>query len=76
MPMEVFEQYNLINRRKWTQLLQSLEPGKSHKFSLPSVEDIHSLKSTAYNINTDRGRRIYSIKANKRQIAVEITVNK
>lgn len=72
--MEAFEQYDLISRKKWTTLLGGLEAGKTHTFSIPSVKDIHSLKSTAYNINTDRGRKIYSIEANKVTRIIKITV--
>lgn len=71
--MEAFEQYALINQKKWTDLLKGLEIGKT-KLTLPSIPDIHSLKSVAYKLNTDRLGRIYSFDADKGNKTVEVTV--
>lgn len=72
--MEAFEQYGLINQKKWTELLKGLEVGTTTKLTLPSIPDIHSFKSVAYKLNTDRLGRIYSIDANKGSKVVEVTV--
>ena len=72
--MEIFEQYSLINQKKWTPLLTSLEPGITHTFTFPSNDAIHSFKSVAYNLNTDRRGRIYSIDADKKNLIVKVTV--
>lgn len=73
--MEVFEQYSLINESRWTEFLQGLEVRKGpHKFTFPSIEAIHSFKSVAYKLNTDRLGRLYSIRADKKNKIVEITV--
>lgn len=72
--MEVFEQYSLINQKKWTDLLKGLEVGKENTFTFPSVQDIHSFKSIAYKLNTDRLGRVYSIDADKGKKLVKVTV--
>ena len=72
--MEAFEQYNLIYQKKWTELLKALEPDVLHKFTFPSIPDIHSFKSVAYKLNTDRLGRIYSIDADKGEKVVKVTV--
>ena len=72
--MEVFEQYGLINQKKWTELLKALEASKTHRFTFPSIHDIRSFKAIAYSLNTDKLGRRYSIKANKENLTVEVTV--
>lgn len=72
--MEVFEQYSLINQKRWADLLRSLEPGE-HTFVMPSVKNIHSFKSVAYRLNTDRDdERVYSIIADKERKLVSVSV--
>ena len=70
--MEVFEQYSLINQKRWTDLLKGLEVGKEHTFTFPSIQDIHSFKSIAYKLNTDRLGRRYSIDADKEKKLVKV----
>ena len=72
--METHEQYGLIYQKRWTELLKALEPDIWHTFTFPSVQDIHSFKSIAYKLNTDRLGRIYSIDANKAEKTIKIKV--
>lgn len=71
--METFEQYALINQKKWTELLKELEVGE-HVLTLPSIPDIHSLKSVAYFLNGNRIGRKYALRADKDKLIVTITV--
>lgn len=72
--MEAFEQYGLINEGRWTELLKSLESGKEHTFTFPTIDSIHSFKSVAYKLNTDRLGRLYSIRADKKNKIVKVQV--
>lgn len=71
--METFEQYGLINRKRWTELLKGLEVGE-HTFTFPSISDINSFKSVAYKLNTDMIGRVYSIDADKGNKVVKLTI--
>jgi len=71
--MEQFEQYSLINQKKWTEFLKSLEVGM-HTFVFPSIADIKSCKTIGYNLNTDRRGRIYGFRTDKPAKKVEITI--
>lgn len=71
--METFEQYRLINQKQWTDFLKGLQAGES-TFTLPTIADIHSLKSVAYKLNSDRLGRKYSIRADKEKKVVVINV--
>ena len=71
--MEAFEQYSLIYQKKWTELLKGLEIGE-HTLTFPSIQDIHSFKSTAYKLNTDRLGRVYSIDADKGKRIAKVTI--
>ena len=71
--MEAHIQYGLINQKKWTDLLKGMEVGE-HTFTFPSREDIHSFRSIAYKLNTDRLGRHYSISADKADMIVTIKV--
>lgn len=71
--MEAFEQYSLINQKRWTELLGSLEVGE-HTFTFPSIPDIKSCKAIAYNINSDKTGRAYYFNVNKDEKRVVITV--
>lgn len=72
--MEVFEQYGLINEKRWTEFLKSLEAGKEHTFTFPSIPDIKSCKTVAYEINSNRVGRTYSFDVNKGEKRVKISV--
>ena len=72
--METFEQYGLINQKRWTEFLGSLEAGKTHTFTFPSNRDIKSCKTVAYEINSNRVGRTYSFSINKAEKRVEISV--
>jgi len=72
--MEAFEQYSLINQKRWTEFLQSLEVGKENTFTFPSLPAIKSCKTVAYEINSNRTGRTYSFRINKGEKKVEITV--
>lgn len=71
--MEVFEQYSLINQKRWKRFLDSLEIGE-HTFTFPSVADIKSCKAIGYDINTDKTGRFYSFSVDKDEKKVVITV--
>lgn len=71
--MEQFEQYSLINQKKWTELLRSLDVGE-HTFVFPSIPDIKSLKTIGYIINSDKVGRVYGFNVNKGEKKVRITV--
>lgn len=71
--MEAHEQYSLINQKKWTELLQGSPVGE-HTFTLPSMPDIHSLKSVAYRLNTDKLGRIYSVRSDAVKKLVTVTI--
>lgn len=71
--METFEQYTLINQKKWTELLKGLEVGE-HTFAFPSIADIKSCKAVAYTLNTDRLGRTYGFSVNKAERKVTITI--
>lgn len=71
--MEVFEQYSLINQKRWTDFLKGLDIGE-HTFSFPSIADIKSCKSVAYTLNTDRLGRIYGFEVDKGEKKAVITV--
>ena len=71
--MEAFEQYSLINNKRWTEFLKSLEVGE-HVFTFPSVPDIRSCKSVAYDINSSKTGRAYYFGVNKDEKKVVITV--
>ena len=71
--MEQFEQYSLINQKRWTELLKSLDVGE-HTFVFPSIPDIKSCKTIGYIINSDRTGRVYGFNINKPEKKVRITV--
>lgn len=71
--MEAFEQYALINQKKWTELLKELEVGE-HVLTLPSIPDIHSLKSVAYFLNGNKTGRKYALRADKEKKIVTIVI--
>ena len=71
--MEAFEHYSLINNKRWTEFLNSLEVGE-HTFTFPSVPDIRSCKSVAYDINSSKTGRAYYFKVNKDEKKVVISV--
>ena len=71
--MEVFEQYSLINQRRWKKFLDSLEVGE-HTFTFPSVADIKSCKAIGYDINSDKVGRSYYFSVDKDEKKVVITV--
>ena len=71
--METFEQYSLINQKKWTTLLTGLPAGE-YVFTIPSVADIKSCKSVAYSLNTDKIGKKYSLQADKDNLKLTITV--
>lgn len=71
--MQTFEQYSLINNKKWTEFLNSLEVGE-HTFTFPSVPDIRSCKSVAYDINSSKMGRSYYFNVDKAEKKVIITV--
>ena len=71
--MEVFQQYDLIYQKKWTELLKGLDVGE-HTFTFPSVPDIKSCKTIGYNLNTDKLGRFYSFDVDKGTKKVKITI--
>ena len=71
--METFEQYELINNQKWTDLLKGLTVGK-YTFSFPSIANINSFKAVAYKLNSDRLGRRYSVVADKGTKKVTLTI--
>jgi len=71
--MEVFEQYSLINQKKWTEFLGSLDCGQ-HTFTFPSLPDIASCKAVAYSLNSDKNGREYRFNVEKSTKKVRITV--
>ena len=71
--MEAFEQYTLINQKKWTELLKGLEVGV-HTLAFPSIPDINSFKSVAYKLNADRLGRKYSVRADKGEKVATLTI--
>lgn len=75
--MEAHKQYKLINEKKWTQLLRSLDAsadGEEYKFSLQSIKDICSFKAIAYALNSYRLGRKYSVIADKKEFIVKVIV--
>lgn len=73
MNMEQFELYSLINQKKWTEFLHSLNVGE-HTFVFPSVGDIKSCKAVAYSLNSDKIGRSYYFNVNKFEKKVIITI--
>lgn len=71
--METFELYKLINQKRWTEFLKSLEEGE-HTFSFPSVTDIWTCKALAYKYNTDKIGKIYRFHVDKDELKVVIKV--
>jgi len=71
--MEAFEQYALINKKKWTDFLGSLKVGE-HTFTFPSLPDIKSCKAVAYDINSNKQGKYYYFNVNKDERRVVITV--
>lgn len=71
--MEAFEQYSLINQKRWTEFLKALEAG-AHTFVFPSLDDIKSCKAIAYSLNSDKSGRFYSFNVEKREKKVVINV--
>ncbi len=71
--MQTFEQYSLINNKRWTELLNSLEVGE-HTFTFPSIPDIRSCKAVAYDINSNKTGRAYYFNVEKSEKKVVITV--
>ena len=71
--MDTFKLYDLINKRKWTEFLKSLELGES-TFAFPSVADIHSCKAIGYSLNSDGLGRSYYFNVNKSEKKVVIKV--
>lgn len=72
--MEAFEQYRLINQKRWTDFLKSLPLGESI-FTFPSIPDIHSCKAIGYKLNTDELGRTYYFSVDKAERKVTVTVN-
>ena len=58
------ELYTLLDRKKWTAVLEGLEVDKEYVFRLPSPQAIHSFKSVAYKLNSFRTGRRYSFDSN------------
>ena len=71
--METFNQYALIEQKKWTDFLKSLDLGE-HSFLFPSIPDIHSCKAVGYSLNSDGLGRIYNFNVNKSERKVTINV--
>lgn len=71
--MEAFEQYSLINQKRWTEFLNALEVGV-HTFVFPTIADIKSCKARGYDLNSDRLGRIYTFETKKQEKIVTITV--
>lgn len=71
--MEVFEQYSLINQKRWKRFLTSLDIGE-YTFTFPSVADIKSCKAIGYDMNSDRIGKFYSFSVDKGEKKVVITV--
>lgn len=71
--METFEQYKLINQKRWTEFLKSLDVGV-HTFTFPSVADIKSCKAIAYSLNSDMLGRAYYFNVDKKEKQAVITV--
>ena len=71
--MESFEHYALINNKRWTEFLNSLEVGE-HTFTFPSIPDIKSCKAIAYDINSNKIGRAYYFNVVKDEKKVTITV--
>lgn len=71
--MEAFEQYSLINQKRWTEFLKALEVGV-HTFTFPSIEDIKSCKAVAYSLNSDKiGRAYYfNVEKDEKKIVVKV----
>lgn len=72
--MTHFEIQALIQHKRWTELLRSLEPGENDLF-FPSVEAIKSCKAVAYDINSSNTGRKYYFHVDKAESRVTITVN-
>lgn len=73
--METFEQYDLIHRNQWTELLKTLAPGE-YTFSFPTIKAIQSCKAVAYTLNTNEGVRRYAFRVpNKKNRTVITKVN-
>ena len=64
----------LIEQRRWTAILERLEPDKVYVLIFPSPESIHSFKSVAYKLNTFNVGKRYSVNANNKTMTVEVTV--
>ena len=71
--METFNQYNLIEQKRWTDFLKSLDAGE-HSFLFPSIPDIDSCKAIAYKLNSDGLGRVYNFNVNKAERKVGIIV--
>lgn len=71
--MEAFELYQLVNQKRWTELLGSLPVG-CHIITFPSLADIKSCKAVAYSINSDKSGRRYTFNVDKDEKRVSINV--
>ena len=71
--MEIFELYSLINQRRWTEFLKSLDAGE-HTFTFPALPDIASCKAVAYSLNSDKQGKSYRFNVDKDEKKVVITV--
>ena len=71
--MESFEQYALINKKKWSELLRTMELG-THTVTVPSLPDIYSFKSVAYYLNSLKMGRTYSVCKDKTKGDLVVTV--
>ena len=65
--------YKLVDQGKWTDFLNSLEPGV-YTVRFPSLQAIKSCKAIAYDINSDKRERAYAFRVDKDTCSAEITV--
>lgn len=71
--MNTFNEYQLIEERKWTAFLKGLDPGE-HTFLFPSIKDIKSCKAIGYDMNSDNTGRAYFFKVDKAERKITINV--
>lgn len=72
--MNTFNAYQLIEERKWKELLKGLGPGEEHTFLFPTIENIKSCKAIGYDMNSDDTGRQYYFSVDKATRRVSITV--
>ena len=73
MPMNTFNAYDLIDKKKWKAFLMGLDPG-DHTFRFPSINDIKSCKAIGYDMNSDDTGRQYYFSVDKAELYVGITI--